>query len=870
MLSKKSIMVEGNTEFSAFLPPEGHVNISWLAKLIEAKPLQSQVFANLFSELHIKESVNLFNTRIDFSIVQAKTDTFRIRIPETLSLVKVAGKNIRDWDMGDGGILTVTLYEKIDGPYALSLVTEESRDRQEGSFDFPRFEILDAKREEGTIVIKVDPSLRVKVEERDRVTQIDPRELKDKTTLENLVSAFRYFRPPYLVRLAVSRIQPRITAHQRILISFTETMIDYHSRVRFVVREAGVFEFSFVVPDGFQVTQVGTEDTVESYAVSREGDLNILKVLLKNKALGEYLLPVHLEANKEDRRLSLSLPRFLCIGVEKEDGIIALSLRKNLKLSTENVRSLRPISLEELHALGFQKIDENNVLAAGYRYFTTEYACRLNIEKRETKLLASVERNIRLEPTAVKLKDVIRYSILYAPVRQFRLELPASIGKDAVIVGDNIKEKRFISNGGEGKGVWLVELHAPRLDQYSLSVTTETKLSEVKVGETRQITVPHLRALDVFNESGYISVSKSPDLQVEAEGENLEPLDSKELPSTMDGRQSVLAFKYLTHPYSLTLQSTKHEFEKVLDAIVNEAHFDIVVSREGIAKAEGVLRIQNASKQSLEIMLPEGTRKIYSVFISGKKASISRGSSERSKIVMLGNHTKPGEEFTLRIVYESSLRNDFGMLGSFHVESAEIVEVPMSKITWRLYLPDRYSYIYMKGSMDPRRRIYRRFADVNRSVYSQKIHRQSRITLGPQKLPQQEDEKTFYGLDMDLVREGRLYVLSKLDRGAFVNVHYVEKSLLFKVSLALVGLVTLIFLYILHRRRINQAQFLVVSGIAALLIRISLPQGFKHFASLLLLGIALSAAILLSLSLYHRIQSRRDDKKGDESGSVGR
>ena len=123
---------------------------------------------------------------------------------------------------------------------------------------------------------------------------------------------------------------------------------------------------------------------------------------------------------------------------------------------------------------------------------------------------------------------------------------------------------------------------------------------------------------------------------------------------------------------------------------------------------------------------------------------------------------------------------------------------------------------------------------------------------------------------MDLVREGRLYVLSKLDRGAFINVHYVEQSLLFKVSLALVGLFTLIFLYILHRRKINQAQFLVVSGIAALLIRISLPQGFKHFASLLLLGIALSAVVLLSLSLYHRIQSRRDHEKGDESGSVGR
>jgi hypothetical protein len=869
MLSRKSAVINGNTEFSVFLPPEGHVKISWLAKLIEAKALPSQVFANLFSELHIRESVNLVTTRIDFSIMQAKTDTFRIRIPDPLSLVRVAGENIRDWDMGDGGILTVTLYEKIDGHYALSILTEAYRERQEGSLDFPQLEALDAKREDGIMVIKVDPSLRVKVEKRDRVTQIDPSELRGRTTLENFVSAFRYFRRPYLLRLAVSRIQPRIIAHQTILITFAETMIDYHAQVHFMVKDAGVFEFSFLMPDGFRVTEVGTEKTVESYSVLPEGGRRILKVLLKNKAFGDYRLPVHLEADKEDKRRSLTLPKLACMGVEKEDGIIALSLRKNLKLSTEKTKSLRPISLEELGALGFSKKDETNVLAAGYRYWTTDYACILNIEKRETKLLASVERNIHLDATAIKLKDTIRYDILYAPVRQFRLELPATIGKDAVIVGDHIKEKRFIVDEKEETGVWFIELHGPQLDRYSLSVTMEEKLPEVKVGETRDIPVPRLRILDVFHESGYISVGKSPDLQVDGAEENLEPIDSKELPPTMDRSQSVLAFKYLSHPYCLTLQSTKHEFEKVLDAIVNEAHYDIVVSREGIAKTEGVLRIQNMSRQSLEIILPEGTRNIYSVFISGRKASISRGSSERSKIVMLGNHTRPGQEFTLRIIYESGFGHAFGMVGRLHVESAEIIEVPMSKITWRLYLPDRYSYLYMKGSMDPRGRMVPRFADVNASAYSQRIHPQSRITLGKQELPQQEDEKTLVGLDMDLVREGRRYVLSKLDKGAFLHVHYMDKGVLFKVSVVLVGLVASIILYLLHRRKPNAVPFFVGSGIAALLVRVSLPQGFKVFASLVLLGIAISAVVPLGHYLYGRIPSRGDPEKRDESGRGG-
>jgi hypothetical protein len=286
-----------------------------------------------------------------------------------------------------------------------------------------------------------------------------------------------------------------------------------------------------------------------------------------------------------------------------------------------------------------------------------------------------------------------------------------------------------------------------------------------------------------------------------------------------------------------------------------------VISREGIAKTEGVLRIQNTNRQSLEILMPEGPGNIYSVFISGNKASISRGSSERSKIIMLGRNTKPGQEFTVRILYESTVDGDLGILGGFRVGSAEIMDIPTSKITWRLYLPDRYSYLYMKGSMDPHRRSFSTLKTANPSIRSEKVYRQSRIVKNQKKIPQQEDETALHGLDMDLVREGRLYTLSKLDKGAFVNIHYIEKNILFKVSLFLVALVTLTFTYIPYRGKFDTITFLTVSGIAAFLVRISVPQGFKYFASLLLMGIALSAAVFLCLNLYRRVQARRGSEK---------
>lgn len=852
MLAMKSAVVNGNTQFSAFLSPEGKVHINWLAKSLDTKDERTLTFAKLFSELHIKESVYTFNTSVDFSIMQAKTDTFKIVIPPTLSLVRVDGKNISDWDLGEDGILTVKLHEKIDGVYRLFLITEKFRESHEGTLDIPQLGVVDAKREDGIIAIKADPSLRVKIEKRNRVTQIDPSELARQMNEDRLVAAFKYFRRPYLIRLGISKIKPKIFAHQNILVSFSETVIDYYANVKLDVKDAGVFELKFQIPESFRVAEVGKSNMVDSYGLSTENGHKVLRVSLKNKAYGKYLLPIHLEANKKDENLSLDLPKMKCLGVEQEHGAIAVSLRKNLKLSTQNVKSLRPISLQEIASIGIKERDPKNVLAAGYRYLTTDYSCTLTLEKRSTKIIAEVQRNIDLQETVLRVTDAVHYQILYAPVDHFKVELPASIGREANIAGENIKEKRFVVDDDEEKGFWLVELHAPRMNRYTLIVNVEKKLPEIKTRDMREIPIPPLRVLDVFHETGYISVSKSPNLQVDATEANLEPLDVKELPPTMNRNQSVLAFKYLTHPYELSLQSTKHEFEKVLDAIVNEAHFDIVVSREGIAKTAGVLRVQNTNRQSLELLMPEGTENIYSVFISGEKASISKGNSDKSKIIMLGKNIHPGREFTLRIIYQTRYGNDFGRFGKIPVESVEVMDVPMSKITWRLYLPEQFNYPYLNGSLDQTNHSHPLSGNVNTEFSSKRIQSQRRIIINEKAILPQSDEKTHYGLDMDIVREGRMYRLSKLNRNAFMSVWYIKKNAFLTGCVFLIALVTVIFIYYPIRVKTRGFPLIMFSTMGLFILWIALPQGFKTIALMMLFGIGIAILVHLGLLIQRR------------------
>jgi len=861
MLSEKNTVVGDNTEFSAFLSPSGTVNIRWLEKSDEKKVGKSLIFSKLLSEVYIKESVYLITTKVALSIMQAKGDSFQMKIPKELSLVKVAGKNIKDWDINEEGLLTVNLYEKIDGSYSFSISTEKYRNFNEAKFDIPEFQVVDAKREEGEIIIKAEDSLRVQVDQKKRVTQIDPKELKGRLHFKDFVSAFKYFQRPYLISLSITKIKPKVTSQQNIFISIHETIIDYQTAILFRIKDAGLFKLKFLIPKNFRIVEVGNDDIVDSYSVDDENGESILNVTLKNKAYGDFLFDISLEADKKDADISLMLPKLKCLDVEKEEGIIALSLRKNLKLSTENIKSLRPISLEEVRMtderssmLPSRKMDPDprNEIAAGYRYSTTDYSCQLNLNKRKTKIVVSINRNIDIQEVGMKINDILNFEVLYAPVSLFKIEFPENIAQDAVITGNNIKEKRLKINNETKKGIWAVELHSPVLNNFQLNVNTEKKFSSVKVGEKNAIEVPTIRALDIFNESGYLSISKSSNLQVEAEEKNLEPIDTKELPSTINRNQSVLAFRYLSHPYTLKLNATKHEYEKVLDTIVNQAHFDIVLSKEGVAKSEGVFRIQNTNRQSLKLIMPEGTDKIYSVFISGKKASISKGSFEEEKIIMLPKNITPGKEFTLRIIYQTKFSKDFGLWGGFKSRNAEIVDVPTSKITWRLYLPREYSYLYLHGSLNldsPQRRTYQH---VNAKMRSKNIISPRRINLNNTGIMQQADESALYGLDIDMIREGRMFSYSKLDNNAYLDVWYVKKNAMFPFNIIIVAISAFYFSHIASKKRKNRLRNILT--LIGIVIGVSLfaPQGFKYFMTLIFYGILLSVGGFLLVYLKNK------------------
>lgn len=851
MLSQKTSVSNGKTEFSAFIASSGSVSIGWLVKS-EETTAKSLIFSKSVSELSIMEAVYSLRTAFHLSIIQAKTDTLELKIPKLLNLVSVEGNNIKEWALGDDGILKVTLYEKISGDYLLKIRTEKFRNPDEANFDFPAIEVRDALRQEGMIAVEGEASLKIKVAKSGQLTQIDSAEISNQLSIKNPIYVFKFFRLPFELGFDILKIRPKITASQKIVVSFSETLIDYATRIEYQIKDAGIFELNLLIPEGFRVVEAGTNESVETFSLNTENNKNILKIILKNKAFGSFVIPVRLEADKEDKNFSLECPKLFCLDAEKEEGVIAFALKKNLKLSTQNIKALRPVSIEELIGMGFSPVDQLREYAAGYKYTTVEYECKMDIEKRSTKVMALVERTVSIEETSVKYSDRIQYTILYAPVRHFKIQVPQNTGKEAAIVGEGIKEKLWTVDEKTGTGTWDIELHAPVMDTYDIHISMEEKIPEIQIGETRNINLPELVVPEVFNETGYISIIKSHTIELDDKPQNLESIDSKELPPSMDQTQSTLAFRYFSHPLSLALGCTKHDYEKVLSAIVTQAHFDIVVSEEGVAKTEALFLVKNTNRQSLEIVMPDGTEKIYSVLISGKKAGISKGSSEKTKIIMLPNDIESGRQFSIRIIYETRIKKLFGFAGSIKLNDAEIQDVPMLKTSWRLFLPKPYSYLYIDGTIHPDENYAGCFENINSGVNVENYTEQSRIELSAQSILKQQDEAAGVGMDVDIVREGMLYKFAKLDRDANLKVLYIKKTVMIPVSILILLVTVYIFITLAGRTSGSSSSFLIGSLLSAFVLKIFLPQGFKYFGWIIFWGIG-CAGFIVALKLFKKV-----------------
>lgn len=697
---------EKGTTVLAFLGNTAEVALTWKPKPREALPLAGVFFAKVLNRVHAGDGVLSLISEIDYEILQ-ELNRLKVKLPRGLRLLGVDGEQIKVWNVQEQEgrkVLTVDLMTQARKKYKLKLTLDREISEKEEVLELPGVEVFGTTRETGFISLSLGAELQGKLLESKGVSQVSARELPASTERRTPILAFRYLGRPYTVKVQISEVKPEIKVENYTRFTVTKEFLDLTSLFVVDIKKRPVFSLSIAIPQAYAVIDV-PDRRVKDFRVKTSDEKSVLELDFERPLLGRVEFPIYLQKKRNDSP-HVDLPYTSLLQTRKQTGVFSIHLASELKVTTVEKSGLIPADSRAFAPANSKlPIVPNTEFACGYRYHKLPVSAKLKVEPRKTRVNATVETLVSVREEIVKVHAEVRYQVLYAPVRQFKLTLPKTRGEDARVKGPNTSS--IFKETKEDLTTWTIQLQGNVLGDYQLSVDYRIK-AKFDTATLRELTVAELTLLDVFQETGYIAITKGESLSVfPRTTEGLETADVQELPQTLQSRVPYQAFKYVTHPYSLTLSVQKQELASVLDTIINLMHLETQINRDGEATSKCLWRIQSKARQFITFVLPRNAD-ILKLYVDGKerRRTITQ-KGPHYLVVNLSESATPSaggasQESTVEVVYSQKFFEPdimMGWAGFFSLEAPLTQEeVPTQRLTWVLYLPHGYLYTWFGGN----------------------------------------------------------------------------------------------------------------------------------------------------------------------------
>lgn len=221
---------------------------------------ESQVDVDGQMILRIAAGETAFETQLNCTIESRPLHAVEIRLPADVELETVAAPGLSNWSLADDGqLLRLDLADGAIGQLPVTLRGQLPAvdmtgpdDAETGSVLPPAFIVENTRRQSGMVVVQVDPSMSVEV--RDLVdAEVVPlsRALSWLAEAQRPLArlAFVHRTGAFSARLKVAQRVPVVSAVAVTNVRVTPREIEETMLVRFQIREAGIREVAFLVPD---------------------------------------------------------------------------------------------------------------------------------------------------------------------------------------------------------------------------------------------------------------------------------------------------------------------------------------------------------------------------------------------------------------------------------------------------------------------------------------------------------------------------------------------------------------------------------------------------------------------------------------------
>ena len=705
------------TRVLAFVGATPTVRLEWTPKTEGAKGLEALVSVEVQQQVRIEEGVSHTHAELTYAVSRASLSELTVEVPADQKVVNVYDPNVREWSVAAAGkvqLLTAQLFEP--AKKTQQLLVELQKFGQAAELDVPVVKAAGVGRQQGLVLVRAAPGLRVEAGKRQGLLQVDASKLPTKLARTKWQFSYRYAALPFELSLKVEKIQPRILVDALAEVHLQPESLTVDFLALYDVQRVGVFQFALAIPAGYEVRRVRGLAVAGAKAVDVDkhhfeaGNPGRLVVNLARQAKGRVGLDIqlHRALNEPDLRsptgkaagLDLAVPRADAAAVTRENGRLVVYAPESLRLNVGASEGLRAISHAE--AVGqrrstLQSGRERPVLA--FAYAQEPLALALTAERRKPQITARQLLEARIESGVVKYSATFFYDILYSGVKSVRIDVPAALAnrirvtssgiRRAVIEGDEIEDLL------EGYQPWSLTGETELVGSKTIRLHWEEKIKELKVGNPVELTVPRLIPRQLDRAWGQILLAKAEAIDVvptEAR-QGLRPIDPQhDLMPGASRTAAARAFEF-HDDWALNVQVTRYEPKDVKATSIERGLVRMVVTRGDLTSVQALYRLRSA-RQRLVIQLPGNVEfDSQPLRLNGRPVSLEQGVPGEYFVPLVGQ--KPDDAFLLELRY--TVRG-----GGLRLECPGFPKEPaIQQIYLSVFLPPEQAYLGSRGPWNP-------------------------------------------------------------------------------------------------------------------------------------------------------------------------
>ncbi|MGI5868002.1 MAG: hypothetical protein ACOX9C_00965 [Kiritimatiellia bacterium] len=645
----------------------------------------------------IRSGVVDVTTVFRYRVLQGVVRQVRVRIPETLHVVDVAG-DAGDWSF-DPATRILTAAVKPATPDGFSLAVRCNAVAKNFPYESTVVvpEALDVERQNGRLGVAASEAVLLTLVEHAGCSVMRNEDFGAVEPPwagaaggagEPVRRAFRYDEARKVaVTLAADMVKPELRSTLNLAMSVGDERYTASAQLELSVAKAGVFSVNLEMPGDYVIETI-TGDKMVGWDDRRKGGGGV-EVMFGGALEGVCPLYVVLSKQRQGVDPEIAVPRIAVKGAIRQTGRIAVTAERGVKLALDAHDGVVAARGDDGQATAKH--------AVALDILRVDWSAVLKTQVLDPVVKPDVLHGVSIAEGMLQHRVYLRCKIENAGVKQFRVVVPAK-GASLTVSGRHIA--RVAPEGepaADGAQAWLIELQGKVDGEYAA-----TCFYQEPYDSTQAVEVKPLRVVAAARQTGWMVVSGDVRIKVDAEFSptTMRPEDARTIPDIFgagDLSGALKCWKVLDPDAAVALKVTRHAAAEVLPATVERMEQTTVLSIGGRALTQTDLTFSVGRLRFLRFTLPGPEGDLWTAQVNGRPVTVSKEAGGEALCIPLDS-VPEGDVASVSFVWAFRPATSFG--GRLTLEAPRFPDLPLRNIDWTLFAPEGWRYTLRNEDFD--------------------------------------------------------------------------------------------------------------------------------------------------------------------------